>query len=136
MAARRVNVFFYGLFMDSNLLRGKGAHPENVRTSSVPGFALRIGNRATLVPSAGERAYGILMELTNAEIEQLYSEAGVRAYLPEAVLAELEDGTRIPALCFNLLEAPAAHERNPEYAAKLRDLAQRLELPAAYVSRI
>jgi hypothetical protein len=136
MAARRINVFFYGLFMDADLLRSKGAHPENIRTSSVPGFGLRIGNRATLVPSAGERAYGILMELTHAELEQLYSEASVRAYYPEAVLADLQDGTRIPVLCFNLLEAPAANEKNPEYAAKLRDLARRLELPADYVSRI
>lgn len=136
MVARRINVFFYGLFMDSNLLRGKGAHPENVRTSSISGFALRIGNRATLVPSAGDRAYGILMELTHAEIEQLYSDPSVRPYAPEAVLADLADGSQVPALCFNLPEAPAAHEKNPEYAAKLRDLARRLELPETYVSRI
>jgi hypothetical protein len=32
------------------------------------------------------------MELTHAEIEQLYSEASVRAYRPEAVLPELADG--------------------------------------------
>jgi len=42
-APRRVDVFFYGLFMDAGLLRTKGAQPMNVRMASVLGFALRIG---------------------------------------------------------------------------------------------
>jgi hypothetical protein len=46
------------------------------------------------------------MELTHDEIESLYSEASVRAYRPEAVLCELGDGSRVPALCFNLLKKP------------------------------
>lgn len=29
MASRRIAVFFYGLFMDADLLRTKGAHPLN-----------------------------------------------------------------------------------------------------------
>lgn len=28
MASRRINVFFYGLFMDAGLLRAKGAAPD------------------------------------------------------------------------------------------------------------
>lgn len=51
-------------------------------------------------------------------------------------LAELNDGSPIPALCFNLLEPPGAEEANPEYAAKLRDLAGRLRLPSDYVESI
>jgi hypothetical protein len=43
MSARRIDVFFYGLFMDADLLRSKGVHPENVRQACAPGFALRIG---------------------------------------------------------------------------------------------
>ncbi len=42
MMSRRIEVFFYGLFMDADLLRAKGARPENIRVASVPGFALRI----------------------------------------------------------------------------------------------
>jgi hypothetical protein len=136
MASRRIEVFFYGLFMDADLLRTKGVAPANIRPASVPGFALRIGQRATLLPNPNSVSHGILMELTHAEVELLYSESSVRAYRPEAVLCELHDGSRIAALCFNLLEPPRAGEANSEYAAKLRDLAARLRLPTDYVDSI
>ena len=136
MPPRGVSVFFYGLFMDAESLRAKGAEPTGVRAASVPGFALRIGRRATLVPAAGERAHGVVMDLTHDDIDRLYADPSVQAYRPEAVLVELVDGTRIPALCYNLVVPPGADEANPEYAAKLRDLARRLDLPADYVARI
>jgi len=136
MSARRIEVFFYGLFMDADLLRTKGAHPLNIRAACVAGFVLRIGQRATLLRSPDACAYGIVMELTHTEIEQLYSEASVRAYRPEAVVAELSDGSHVPALCFNLLVPPAPEEANSEYAAKLRELARRLGLPSDYVQSI
>ena len=136
MTTRRIEVFFYGLFMDADLLRAKGALPVNIRPACVSGFTLRIGQRATLLRVRDARAYGIVMELTHAEIEQLYSEASVRAYRPEAVMAELTNGLRVPALCFNLLVPPGPDEANAEYAAKLRDLARRLGLPSDYVDSI
>ncbi len=136
MISRRIEVFFYGLFMDADLLRTKGADPVNIRPACVPGFALRIGQRATLLRNPGARAYGMLMELTHAEIERLYSEASVSAYRPEAVLSEVADGSRVPALCFNLIAPPGPEEANSEYAAKLRDLARRLGLPSDYVESI
>lgn len=80
---RRIEVFFYGLFMDAELLHSKGAHPENVRMAAVPGFELRIGQRATLLPKSSACAWGILMQLTHAEIEQLYSEPSVQPTDPK-----------------------------------------------------
>lgn len=136
MAPRHIEVFFYGLFMDAGLLRGKGAEPVTVRPACLPGFGLRIGQRATLLSDPSARTYGMLMKLTHAEIERLYSEASVSAYRPEAVLCELADGSHVPALCFNLVVPPAPEEVNSEYAAKLRDLARRLGLPSDYVESI
>jgi hypothetical protein len=136
LEARRITVFFYGLFMDVGLLRAKGVNPTDARPGCVPGFALRIGQRATLEPNDGSSAYGIVMDLSQAEIEQLYSEESVRAYRPEAVLCELADGSHVPALCFNLVGPTTAGEVNSEYATKLRDLANRLHLPAEYVGTI
>ena len=136
MEPRRISVFFYGLFMDAELLLSKGVHPMHPRHARLPGFALRIGQRATLVPSPGSSAHGIIFDLSHADIEKLYSEASVSAYRPEAVLAQLADGSDIPALCFNLVLPPAQEEANPEYAARLRDLAHRLKLPPGYVDSI
>ena len=43
----------------------------NIRLARVPGYALRIGQRAKLIKNNQARAYGMLMELTHDEIEQL-----------------------------------------------------------------
>lgn len=136
MEPRRIAVFFYGLFMDVDLLLSKGTHPAHPRPACLPGFTLRIGQRATLLPNAESAAYGILMELSHGEVERLYSDASVSAYRPEAVLAQLGNGSYVPALCFNLVVLPAPDEANADYAVKLRELARRLKLPAGYVESI
>jgi len=133
---RCVAVFFYGLFMDASLLRQKGVNPRESRRASVQGFWLVIGARATLVPLSSGTVHGVLYLLTHAEIDALYSDASVNVYRPEAVLAHLEDGTIVPALCFNLPLAPSPDERNAEYAGRLRRLAERIGLPPDYVSSI
>lgn len=133
---RRIAVFFYGLFMDVELLRAKGTEPANVRRGSVRGFSLRIGARATLVPDAAGLAHGLVMDLTHAEIDRLYADPSVSMYRPEAVVIESDDGSAAAALCFNLIETPRDVERNAAYAEKLRHLAERIGLPAHYISRI
>jgi len=61
---RRVEVFFYGLFMDEELLRGKGLEPQGDEIAAIDGFALRIGQRAALVPTPGAKVYGLVFSLT------------------------------------------------------------------------
>src|SRR4051812_24941219 len=132
----RVEVFFYGLFMDEALLRGKGLNPEGRRLASVEDFRLVIGERATLARCEGATVYGVLFSLTRVEVEALYSEKSVSAYRSEVVSACSDDGRVTRALCFNLPSPPLTHERNPLYASKLRELAERIGLPADYVSSI
>jgi hypothetical protein len=134
--ARRIDLFFYGLFMDEALLREKGMDPRNRRAACVENFSLVIGARATLVPCQGQTVYGLLFSLTHAEVDALYGETSVSLYRPEAVAAQLADGSVTPALCFNLPEPPPLTERNPQYASKLKELAARLGLPQSYVSSI
>jgi gamma-glutamyl AIG2-like cyclotransferase len=122
--------------MDLELLRAKGLSPAGAEPASLDGFALRIGQRAALVPDADARVHGLLASLTHAELELLYSEPSLQAYRPEAVLARLADGGIIAALCYNLASPPAPEERNPEYAARLRAVAQKVGLPAEYVASI
>lgn len=136
MSDRRIDAFFYGLFMDHEILREAGAVPTNPRRAHVEGFALRIAQRATLVPSPGARAYGMLFALMPSELERLYAARGLEEYRPEAILAQPLGGTPTPALCYNLPEAPQPHERNPEYAARLQRALTNLDFPAEYVASI
>jgi hypothetical protein len=45
------------------------------------------------------------------------------------------EGAPTPALCYNLREAPAPHERNLEYAARLQWLSK-LAFPPEYVASV
>lgn len=141
MGEGRVDVFFYGLFLDARVLREKGVAPADGRKAYVDGFELRIGSRAALVPSPRGRVYGMLFALTRPELELLYAGPGLERYRPEAVLARTlggptPDGAPTPALCYNLPDAPAPDERNPDYAARLRRILGELGFPAGYVGSI
>ena len=136
MSDRRLDVFFYGLFMDIAVLRESGVAPINPRRAYVDDFALRIGQRATLVPLAGARSYGMLFALTHSELDRLYAAPGLEQYRPEAVLAQPLEGAPAPALCYNLREAPRPDERNSEYAARLRRVLGNLEFPPEYVASV
>lgn len=136
MSKRTVNGFFYGLFMDVDVLRGLDTQPFNPRPAFVDDYALRIGTRSTLVPSESDRAYGMVISLTHADLDKLYGAPGLLDYRPEAVLAELETGETLPTLCYNLVEPPHPDEANAEYAAKLRAVLTKLGFPAEYINSV
>jgi hypothetical protein len=131
-----VAVFFYGLFMDPELLRAQGVHPSAMRRARLPGYQLRLGARATLVPDPRATVHGFLTTLALPELTRLYSGPGLDAYRAEPVLVHPDDGPPTPAHCFNLSQPPRPEESNPDYAAKLRMLATRLGLPDDYVASI
>lgn len=125
------DTFFYGLYMDPDILRSKGVEPRLPRKASAPGYQLRIGKMATLlrVPEAEAEAHGMVYALTHAEIHTLYWGSGLDAYVAEAVLVKTEQGDILATLCCNLLQPPADHESNPEYRDKLKACLQKLGLP-------
>jgi hypothetical protein len=136
MTDRRIDGFFYGLFMDSDILRENQVVAVSPRRAYVDDYALRIGRRATLVPTSGARAYGMVFALTHDELDKLYTAPGLEQYRPEAILAHSLEGDTLPALCYNLREAPGPDEANAEYAARLRATLSRLDFPPEYVSSI
>ena len=135
-SVRQVDVFFYGLCMDKDLLLEKGCTPTKERIASVQAYALRIGQRATLVPSADHVVYGVVMSLSHHDIDILYSDESVSMYRPEAIIARPSSGMFVPALCFNLPLPPSPDEHNTEYATKLRALTHQLGFPRDYVTSI
>ena len=130
-----MRVFFYGLFMDESLLATKGIESSEVNLGFVDGYALRIGERATLVRCPGSRAYGAVMDIAPGEATELYAEASVADYLPEPVTVELMDGTQIEATCYNL-PGDKITGANKEYAGSLLKVASRLGFPDSYLEQI
>lgn len=135
MTAESVAVFFYGLFMDASLLASKGVNPSRVGVGYIDGYGLRIGRRATLVPEAGKRAYGVLMTIRMEDLNALYSHESVVDYIPETVSVALPDGSYETAVCYTLPPGEL-QGTNPEYARALLELAGRLALPDSYLREI
>ena len=135
MNTDQLTIFFYGLFMDKSLLISKGVHPTEPAIAYVDEYRLHIGQRATLLPEANCRAYGVLMRIDSEDAAALYSEQSVADYVAEPVLVNLPGGTQVSAICYNL---PAAKltGKNPEYAAALLALATELKLPDSYLGHI
>jgi hypothetical protein len=130
-------IFFYGLFMDRSLLTEKGLQPEIIGPAVLPDYRIHIGERATLLPSASNRAYGIVMELTDQEAGVLYSEPSVREYIRDRVQVELLDtGEAIEAYCYNLPPEFGLAGANPTYATRLSQLVKTLQFDPAYVEEI
>lgn len=130
---RAIDVFFYGLFMDRDALVAQGLHPGPARLASVEDYRLRIGARATLLPEEGGTVWGMIIALLVDEVTALYAAPSVADYRPEAILVRLESGETRAALCYNLPEN-AISGANRDYAESLHMLAERLSLPAAYLS--
>jgi hypothetical protein len=135
VADARVEVFFYGLFMDPEVLAGRGIHASGPRRTRAEGYGLRIGQRATLVSAQGEHAYGMVYALTPVELERLYRQPGLEAYRPETIVVQEFAGASIAATCYNLAAAPGPDEANAAYARELRDLLLRLGFPGDYATK-
>ncbi len=121
--------------MDETLLAKKGISPSNAEVGHVDGFALRIGERATLIRSAGTRSYGVMMNISSDQAKQLYAESSVADYVPESVTVELLNGSKVEASCYNL-PVDKVTGTNKVYAQALLEVANRLGLPESYLVEI
>ena len=129
---RLIRVFFYGLYLDPDVLRGKGVEPRTARPGLVTGRSLMIGRQATLLRSIGGQACGVVYSITHDEFDRLYAAAGLTSYRAESVLVRTLDGDFIPALCCTLLQAPGEREGNADYARDLSEAMVRAGLPGPF----
>jgi hypothetical protein len=133
---RTADVFFYGLFMDQELLRSKGLIPRRAEVAWADGMELVIGQRAALAQRQGARAYGMLMTLEIEGVKRLYSDPAVSAYRPHTLQVHLGSGGTALAVCYNLPDPPSPADRDSGYADKLRAVADKAGLPPEYVASI
>ena len=130
-----MEIFFYGLFMDLKLLEKNGLHPSNPRQAYLQDYALKIGSRASLLPTPGASAYGLVITVDAAAISALYSEVSVADYVPEPVEVVTGEGEKVAATCYNL-PAHLLSGTNVAYAQSLYKLAVALQFPKTYLARI
>ena len=128
-------VFFYGLFMDAEVLAAQDIQWLSAQRGYVDGYGLRLGERATLQPADGERTYGRVALLATSDLDRLYGEPSVAAYRAETVSVICDDGDAVSALCYNLPGGPSGR-LNRTYAAALLEVVTSLGFPQSYRAQI
>jgi hypothetical protein len=130
--------FFYGSYINMEVLREVEYIPEKREVARLTGFDICIRPLANLVHSNQHSVYGILATGTHAELERLYAHAKDvlgEIYLPEAVPAETLDGKWRPALCYicpAMLPKPATND----YIDRIVRPAREYGFPDWYVQRL
>ncbi len=130
-----MRVFFYGLFMDENLLRSKGLNPLLSEKGFVPGYGLRIGQRALLIKQEDEKAFGVTFTLPSSDVIQLYAEPSVQDYSPMDVTFIGSTGQAEQVVCYNL-PASSFKGSNGAYTKKLAEVAATLGFSPEYIAHI
>ena len=121
--------------MDQTILSKNGIVPSNPRKGYLDDYALKIGNRASLIPFKGERSYGIVMSCDTDAIQTLYSEASVADYIPEEVKIVTERNDSVVAICYNL-PSELLTGTNTAYSESLYALAKQKGFPKDYLEKI
>ena len=130
--------FFYGSYMNLEVLRQVGVVPAAWHVARVTGFDIVIRPRANLVPSDRRCVYGIVAIATHDDLTRLYDHARDvlgEVYLPRAVLAETSDGAWCPALCYI---APSMEPRAAaaDYVDRISAAARALACPSWYIEHL
>ena len=131
-------VFFYGSYMDLNILKDFDCVPEQWEVARLYGHDIVIQPRANLIRSDRTCVYGIVAAVTHDELDRLYAriqrEFG-QTYLPEPALAETLNGTWVPALTY-IAASMDAEPATREYIERMVKPARKLDFPAWYIERL
>jgi AIG2 family protein len=136
MSEKKVKVFFYGSFINRQVLAKGGLVPSRVQVARLWGYDIHAETLATLIPSDEHSVYGILCDATHSELRQLYGQDWLGGtYLPEAVLVETEDRTLVPALCYIAPKPPPTRPAD-DYLDWIIGPAREYGFPEWYIKRI
>jgi hypothetical protein len=138
MSEPKVWTFFYGSYMNHEVLNEVNLVPERWEAARLSGFDIVIRPRANLIRSAEHCVYGIVATATHRELERLYAHARDvlgEVYQPEAVLVETLDEKWRPALCY-LAPAMEPKPATADYVERIAVPARAFGFPEWYVQRI
>jgi hypothetical protein len=135
MAELTVWTFFYGSFMNLEVLSEVGYVPERYEVAKLNGFDISIRPLATLVRSDQHCVYGIVALGTHEQLRRLYAQDWLGTYLPEPVLVETLDGKWRAAFCYI---APAGESRpaKNDYIDRIVGPARHHGFPGWYIAHL
>lgn len=134
---RYVWTFFYGSFINLEVLKQYNVVPASYEVARLNGFDIDVQPLSTLVPDDARSVYGIVAEVTHVNLTVLYTLDWVGRYDPYPVLVETNEGHLIPSLCY--ISSPAENEKSPaaeDYVMSIINPARALGFPSWYIKRL
>ncbi|MBS1269398.1 MAG: hypothetical protein MAG794_00349 [Gammaproteobacteria bacterium] len=142
----RVDVFFYGSYMNRSVLAKARIDERPCEPVRLPGYLLAIEPWANLVPDTASQAFGILTQVSHAELNRLYTTPSRRKkkkrvskkrgrYSPEAVLVFDNANVLMPALCYVSHDMTFAVP-DPGYVDRILEPAREYGFPVDYLEHI
>ncbi len=132
-----VNVFLYGSFMSPRVLRNSGLTRElpPMEVATLEAFDIALSPSATLVPSTSDSVYGVIAELTPAELDRLYAPDWLKDYKPRSVIVKTKNGQEVAVTCY--IASPLSNATpKPDYVALLIHTAKAYGFPSRYIERL
>lgn len=130
-----VEAFFYGLYMDPDLLNSLGFNPSQPVVACVESYALDLRGPAKIIPSQGSTVWGTLMTLPASDLDAMYAFDTTKHYKPEKVTVKTVEGSVVSACCYNL-PVNSSGTINKDYLEKLIPTAHKLGLPGDYIKTL
>ncbi|MCJ9428603.1 gamma-glutamylcyclotransferase [Kordiimonas marina] len=139
MAARKVQVFFYGSYINLSALEEAGIKRRAFAPAAIHGFVIEVKPLANLVEGGDGVVYGILANLTHDELDQIYRHATDtlkgHVYNPEAVIVHTRGGKTVPAMVYICHEMEAG-KADPAYVERILESARSYGFPKWYQERL
>lgn len=134
-----VDVFFYGGYMNVDMLMNLGIDKRVYHVGQLVGYELTIGSSANVTKNALARVFGIVMPLTHDEIDILYgTEAQAKLgtqYMPAPVLVMTDNGLIVPSLCYVAYEQMTG-VASETYIETILSAARTHDFPDSYIQHI
>jgi hypothetical protein len=135
LTTESLNIFFYGSFMDLELLRTLGVVPKTFGKAELKNWSIAFSSMATLVQSEGDSVYGTIAELSRDEVRMLYTRDDLKHYSPVDIAVATERNKRVPAQCY--ISKPGAGQKpSVEYLRRVIQAAESLGFPPAYLAKL
>jgi hypothetical protein len=131
-------VFFYGSYMNLDVLKEVDLVPPRWEVARIMGYDIEIAPRANLVRSDRHVAYGIIAQATHAELSRLYAHAKDvlgEVYLPEAVMVQTLDEKWMPVMTYICPEMQP-QQAEEAYVERIARPAREFGFPDWYIERI
>jgi ketosteroid isomerase-like protein len=135
LTTESLNIFFYGSFMDLELLRTLGVVPKTFGKAELKNWSIAFSSMATLVQSEGDSVYGTIAELSRDEVRMLYTRDDLKHYSPVDIAVATERNKHVPAQCY--ISKPGAGQKpSVDYLRRVIQAAESLGFPPAYLAKL